>query len=163
MVEAMASSPLPPLAPCPDRRFVQALRYLSANLPSRSQDDVSGELRTEAYSRTLGKMPEKQISYLVAQALTRCKWFPTIAECIEIAGEWNRPDASERSRAGMIARRERQARWDDLREKIHTGAMDADAIAELPLALRVRLDTENLIRIDGEGRVLRVLVEERLQ
>ena len=156
-VDQIARAPLPALPRCPEKRFFQAMFYLGANLPSKSVDEASGELRAQAYIRILGHLPQEQISYLTAEALKRCKWFPTISECLEIVGEWRRGDLAEKSKAIALVRRERDARWSDLCRKVRTGEMSKSEIEALPFEIRVRLDTENYIRINADGHVLFVL------
>ena len=111
-VEALANLPLPALPNCDSRSFRQALRMMLAALPRRQSDDVSGELFVEAYERQLRHLAKPQIEYLLDQSLSRCRWFPTIAECNEIVGEWRREDeqVQRRLEAANMARRERYAR-----------------------------------------------------
>lgn len=63
-----------------------------AVLPKRSQDELSGELFVAAYQRKLGDRSNAAISFLADKAMERCQWFPTIAECLEILGEYRRTD-----------------------------------------------------------------------
>lgn len=161
MVEAMANTPLPALASCPDNKFTQAMRYLAASLPSRATDDLAGELRFEAYRRTLGHLPAEAIGFLTGEALRTCRWFPTIAECLEMAAGWSRGDTGERSRAAGIVEKERRERWNDLRRAVRSGEMPKDAIEALPDRVKRALDNDNLIRVDGQGRVFWVQPSER--
>lgn len=134
MVEAVAKAPLAPLPPCSDGKFVAAMRYLASSLPSKAQDDLGGEMRINAYRRTLGGYSEDAISYLTGEALRTCKWFPTIAECIEIIGRWTRNDDALRNkrRAEVIARNERQARLDETMAALERGDLSGEQIAALP-------------------------------
>lgn len=111
-VEAIARSPLPPLPPCDSRHFGQSLRMMLAVLPRRSADDLTGELFVAAYERQLSEYPAPAISFLCDEAIRTRKWFPTVAECIEILGEWRRYDAETRRRsdAWMAWGRERRLR-----------------------------------------------------
>lgn len=63
-----------------------------AVLPRRNSDDLGGELFVAAYQKMLGSYPKAAVSFVTEQALARCKWFPTIAECLEIMTEWRRSD-----------------------------------------------------------------------
>lgn len=89
------------------------MRLLDAVLPKRSSDDVSGKLMAAAYRRMLGDQPEAAISFLAERAMKTCKWMPTIAECFEILGEWQRNDEHVQAQnlavnAIMIERRHRE-------------------------------------------------------
>lgn len=161
MVEAMANSPLPALVPCSEGKFGQAMRYLSASLPTRGHDDAAGELRFEAYRRTLGHLPADAIGFLTGEVLRTCRWFPTIAECLEITARWTRGDTGLRDRAAARAEKERRDRWNDLRGAVRSGEMPKEAIEALPDRVKRALDNDNLIRIDGQGRVLWVQPAER--
>lgn len=109
----VAEAPLPALPPIEPEVLHQSFAVLDAALPRRSSDEASGKLMLAAYRRKLGHMPKEQIDYLCNAILERCRWFPTIAECLEIAGEWQRRDALERAKARNLVQRERQARMDD--------------------------------------------------
>lgn len=117
-VEALARSPLPHMIPADERHLVQCLRVMLAVLPRQSADELTGELFVAAYQRMLGKYPNDAISYLADHAMRNCRWFPTIAECLEILSSWIRVDefTKRKAQAAQIANRERAARqavrWD---------------------------------------------------
>lgn len=117
-MEEFAHSPLPPLETCGPEYFSQCLRMMLAVLPKRQSDDVSGELFVAAYSGALGSYSKPQMTYLCQEAVKRCKWFPTVAECIEILNEWRRSDGEVlgRERAKRLIRQEHWARQDDERK-----------------------------------------------
>lgn len=127
-------APLPVLPACDNRHFDQCLRILTASLPRKGADDLAGDLMLAAYRRKLGHMPAGQISYLTDQALERCKWFPTIAECIQIAAGWERDDEAyhRRNRAAAAVRHEKQNRMEETMAAIRSGAMSDDEINALP-------------------------------
>lgn len=114
----IAEAPLPALPPVEEKHLNQSVAVLDAALPRRNADDASGKLMLAAYRRKLGHMPKEQIDYLCNAILERCRWFPTIAECLEIAGEWQRRDAIERARARNLVEREQQARMDDAHRRL---------------------------------------------
>jgi hypothetical protein len=111
-VEAIARSPLPALSPCDTRHLGQALRMMLAVLPRRQADELSGELFVAAYERQLGNFPNQAITFLCDEAIKTRKWFPTVAECIEIMDDWRRDDGDTRRRghATHLAYLERRAR-----------------------------------------------------
>lgn len=85
---------------------------MDAVLPKQSKDMVSGKLFVMGYQRVLQGYPKDAITYLAEQSMRRCRWFPTIAECIDIIDEWRRDDADirRRQKAQQIASRERKRR-----------------------------------------------------
>ena len=97
-VKAIAHSPLPPLPPCDDTTLGQTLRMMFAALPRRHADDVSGELFVAAYERQLIRYPAAAIAWLCDEAIARCRWFPTVAECHELLEGWRRDDRHTRRR-----------------------------------------------------------------
>jgi hypothetical protein len=111
-VKAIASSPLPPPVPCSEPHLSKCLRIMLSVLPRRNADDVSGELFVAAYQRKLGHLPDAAISHIADKAMEQCRWFPTIAECLELLTGWRRNDehTARKTQAGLIARREREAR-----------------------------------------------------
>lgn len=100
-----------------------------AVLPKRNLDEISGELFVAAYVKKLSGYPNEKISFMAETALDRCKWFPTIAECIEIAKEWRRRDVHvDRKRmAEDIFRKESSARDNDRKnDEIRQRLINAD-------------------------------------
>jgi hypothetical protein len=83
-----------------------------AVLPRQNSDEITGELFVEAYTRQLGNWPQSAISYLVDQATRQCRWFPTIAECLDILSGWRRHDADtmRKARASQLHSQEMAAR-----------------------------------------------------
>lgn len=98
-LRAYANSPLPDMPPCDSTTMSQALRMMLSVLPRRHADDVSGELFVEAYQRQLGQYSASQIMHICDHAIAKCKWFPTVAECHELAAEWRRSDREVEHRA----------------------------------------------------------------
>lgn len=118
-LQNLADTPLPALHPCDERHFAQCLRVMLSVLPKRATDDVSGELFVEAYRRKLGKFSNDAISFMADKALERCKWFPTIHECLEILDDWRRWDihCQRRAKARRAVGDERRAREQDERAR----------------------------------------------
>lgn len=108
----LAKEPLPNLPPCDEQTFGQSLRMMLAALPRRQSDDLSGELFVAAYERQLGDLNKSQVEFLLDESLRRCRWFPTISECLEILGEWKRSDeyVARRTKAKRLIAREMDAR-----------------------------------------------------
>lgn len=111
-VTAIAEAPLAPLPTCDSQTFAQALRMMLAVLPKRQSDEVSGELFVAAYQRALGGYPKPAIQHLCDRAIETCRWFPTVAECLEILSTWRRTDEAvlRKVKAERLARDERAAR-----------------------------------------------------
>lgn len=114
-VRDIASAPLPPAKPANPRHFNQCLRVMLAVLPKRNMDDVSGELFVAAYQKKLGTYSDAAVSFLADTAMSRCQWFPTIAECLEIISEHRRNDEHTERRylASRLASREESNRQSD--------------------------------------------------
>lgn len=129
---AIADAPLPALPPVSEKHLNQSVAVLDAALPRRNSDDASGKLMLAAYRKKLGHMPQEQIDFLCNAILERCRWFPTIAECLEIAGEWSRRDARERARARNLVQRERQARMDDAHRRLRLGQIEQEEVDGWP-------------------------------
>lgn len=115
IVRAIAEEPLPALPPCAESHLAKCLRIMLAVLPKQTTDELGGELFVEAYKRQLGHYPNEAISYLADRATANCRWFPTIAECLEILSDWRRSDEATRrkAQAQFLASRERNLRWID--------------------------------------------------
>lgn len=133
-VQAVAKSPLPALSPCDEPYFLKCLRTMKASLPRRLIDDVSGELMAETYQQALGGKPKRAIGFLAAEAIKRCQWFPTIAECLTILAEWERNDPASqiKAKAEVLARGEMQARLGDVLKVLERRDMPQAEIDALP-------------------------------
>lgn len=116
-VQDIASSPCPPMIPGNEKHLSKCLRIMLAVLPRQASDELSGELFVAAYQRKLGHLPDSAVSFIADKAMERCRWFPTIAECLDIASEWRRDDEALKRwvRAGQIANRENNLRADERR------------------------------------------------
>ena len=66
--------------------LTESLRLWRAMLPSRSRDEVSGELMLRGYQMMLGHLSVAQIDTLTRMILNECKFFPTVAEVNAIMG-----------------------------------------------------------------------------
>ena len=137
-MEALArfsASPIAAPEPSDREHFAQCLRYMRASLPRRDADDLAADLMVTAYRRMLGHLSREASNFVSEQALARCDWFPTIAECLRIAAEWippTNPDASARQLAGGLIARENGIRFDDAMEALSARKLDQAAIDALP-------------------------------
>ena len=124
-VASIAKAELPRLPACDVKSFGQMLRMMLSALPRRQADDISGELFVAAYERQLGHMSKPHLEYMMDKALRQCKWFPTIAECFELASGWVRRDeATERQKqAHRLFERENNARIADQYQWTQKSAM----------------------------------------
>lgn len=149
----IASAPLPAPEPCSERHFNQCLRVLLAALPKRNSDDVSGELLISAYQRKLGGFCKDQISYLSDKALERCEWFPTIAECMAIIGEWKRGDEllQLQDRAKSMVLWDRQRRFDDVMCELAGGRYSQAQIDAMPDSWKVVGETRGYLWANADG------------
>lgn len=111
-----------------------------AALPRRQADDISGELFVAAYERQLGNMSRSQAEYMMDKALRSCRWFPTIAECLELAGDWRRRDVhtERQARARALYSREMSERASDRTGwKLETrGGVTQEAVDTMPEELK---------------------------
>ena len=132
-----------------------------AVLPKRSADEVSGELFVAAYHRKLADRSNDAISFLADKAMERCQWFPTIAECLEILGDFRRSDDAihrhleRRRRASEIASRERKARDDDASRvyALNNHTLTQEEVDAMPdFLVELGLSCKSLRR-DDDGKV----------
>lgn len=157
-VDAIASAPLPALPPCPPDHFAKFLRAI-AILPRKGDDDDTGEHRAKLYARTLGHMPADAIGYLTRRVLETCRWFPSIAECLDIAKGWKRDDEAVdvKSAAWRVAENERAARLEDLAARLRAAVEGKGRFAQaeidaMPDRLKHRLSDMMLLWRLPSGR-----------
>lgn len=152
MLENLASAPLPPLPPCDEGEFAKLIRSLTI-LPRRSDDEVTGKLRSALYERKLGHYPQEALQFMVSTALDELDWFPTIAQCKAILERWERRDEAvqRKASAANLARAERRARFDDLMRALERREMDQAAIDGLPSNIRAIAAERGFLRLHDDG------------
>jgi hypothetical protein len=148
-VQAIASLPVPTLPPAPEKHFLQCMRTLRL-LPTRGDDELSGELRLALYRKHFGQLPAAALSYLVEQATLTCRFFPTPMECKAILDRWSRTDGPYRAQqlAQLVASREVQARFDHTMRQLRNGEMSQEQVDQLPERWKRIAATQGLLR-DG--------------
>lgn len=151
-LETLATSPLPALPPCPDGEFVELIRSLTI-MPRRSDDEVTGKLRVAIYKRKLGGYPHEALQFMVSTALDELNWFPTIAQCIDILGRWERRDEAvqRQGSAASLVRAERRARFDDIMHALEQRELDQAAIDALPRRMREIGAERGFLRLHDDG------------
>lgn len=168
-LQEIADAPLPPPAACDDLHFAQCFRLLSAVLPKQSKDELDGKLFVAAYKRILQNHSRDAISYLTEEAMSTCRWFPTIAECLNILEGYQRNDDDTRFRAAVNSRlvQERHQRWEDERKAraerppvIVRNQLTQDDVDQLPSYL-VKLGLSlGTLEYDATGKLVPVEWEE---
>lgn len=156
LVERVAAVPVPALPPADPEHLDRCLAALDASLPRQADGEVSGSLRLSVYRKELKHLPKAAVSFLYQEAVRKCRWFPTIAECLAIAGEWRRGDepVQARAKAEALARRERELRMDEAMGALQRGELDDEAVNAWPEWWKLIAQTRGLIRIaDGECRI----------
>lgn len=132
-IERIAATPLPQLQPCSPDHLLKCVRVLDT-LPSRADDEVRGELRLGLMRRYFGHLPEAAWSFATEAAGIECDWFPTPKELQAIFNRWSRGDVPARAqgKAIFLARRERQARFDETRRALRDREVAEDQLDALP-------------------------------
>lgn len=156
MVRAMAEQPLPELLPCDERHLAMCLRMMLAVLPRQQTDEIGGELFVAAYERQLGGYCDDAISWLSDKAMQTCRWFPTIAECLDLLEGWYRNDehVQRRNLARSLAYREQSHRNRPLWKRTLPPPLTQEAIDSLPDPLvRIGLSAGWLVQDEG-GKIV---------
>lgn len=137
MVRAIATSPALRKQPCSIEHFARCMRSLDI-LPRRADDALTGELKVKLYRAKLGHVPEAGMSFLVSTALDRCKWFPTIHECLAILEGWSGNGVGEdrRKQASHLVQRELNARLDEALARLAKRDMPQDEFDTMPAAAK---------------------------
>lgn len=155
MVEEIATSPLPALQRTDERHLMQSMKVLDANLPRRATDVDSGAIRVATWHRIFGEMPRQQVEFMCHNALLRHTFFPTVAEFLAVAKEWQRGDALSREQRLARARldQERLLRRSEARQRLRYEEFPQAEIDALPEWLRETLvDDGVLLKHDDEFR-----------
>lgn len=105
-------APLAPLAPVPLKVLLQSMRVLET-MPSRATDDDNATLRLNLFKRHFAHHSEAAWAFAVLTATIELKWMPDIHEMAKLFKRFTRddPEAIAKTRAGYLAREERQRRY----------------------------------------------------
>lgn len=152
LCDRIADSPVPRWEPVEAQHLVERLRTLDSLLPRRKADALSGELNQRVYVRALRHMPKAQIDFLWAEAVRTLEWFPTVKQCLDIAGKWTGKQQAENipALAASKSDRERFARLQDARRRLKDEVVEQDWIDALTPGQRKVLETETLLMREGE-------------
>lgn len=143
---------------------------MSAVLPKQSKDELDGKLFVAAYRRILQEYSRDAISYLTEEAMRNCRWFPTIAEYLQILESYRRDDDDTRFKAAIYARinQENRHRWEEERQaeldrppvivRNQLTQEDVDCLPPYLVKLGLSLKT---IEYDETGKLVPVEWEER--
>lgn len=155
-LDAIARSPasgLPAVAP---EKFAKIMGSMAAVLPKRNVDDATGEAMLKIYHRLLGHLPQPAMAFLAEQAIAKCKWFPTVAECNEILVRW-RPPADGRIAARKQVGDELNARLERDMAALRSGSVEQAQVDAWPPRwrdigiTRGYLNTDGTLRFSKEG------------
>jgi hypothetical protein len=108
---------------------------MDAALPRRQQGEVSGELLAKTYHRMLGHLTREAISFVAEEAIATCKWFPTVAECLEIAKRFVQPEHPFKAVRDMARGKlnvERNLRFREAMAAVEADEMSDEQITALP-------------------------------
>lgn len=153
----MANCPLPAPEPCPEAKVLELIIIFQATLPSRNRSEIDQAVLTEAYVQSLGRFPQSAIVYLQTAALERCRWFPTIAECMDILGEVDTRHHLVGKREWVRARvsREKQVRFDRMMDALQARELEQAEIDALPEAVKRIAVERGYLRFDDGSFVVR--------
>lgn len=153
MLRELVNSPLPAPQSCDEQHFAKCLALIDI-LPRRQDDQLTGKAKFALYRRILGGFSNEAISYLAEQATSKCHWFPTPAECLEILRSWpNRQREGEnRDKARHLIQREMNARMDEAVEALGTRKVPQEAIDAMPTAWKRRAAEKCFLWAWPDGR-----------
>ena len=140
--------------PCDEVHFAKCLRLL-ATLPRRTGDELTGELLLALYRRMLGHHTAGAINFLTEAALAKCKWMPTVAECLTILERYRRDDEPMRIHlaAGSLLLRDRQAKYDGVMQQLAGQRLSRAEIDALPESWRRAAVTYGHLRPTQDGQL----------
>lgn len=142
-------------APCENDHFNKCLRAIEAVLPRRQADDISGRLMVAVYWKKLGSYPKEAIDFLSNHAIENLRWFPTIAECIDILKLYQFTDGRYET-AKAVLMHDRQLQFENTLGSIRDGKLPQDKIDTLPdYTKRVAETRGYLRRLDDGSLVIR--------
>lgn len=143
-LRAICACPTPKPEPASPYYVDECITILLTSLPKRAHGEDDGEILNRTYRAALKHYSARSLKYLAKRALAKCKWFPTIAECMEIIGEYQGDgEAFGALKVGAEARirRELNIRMDEAVAAMARRELGQDEIDALP-DLTKRVATE---------------------
>lgn len=101
-IRPIASSRVAVREPAKEEVLRRALGAMAASMPAGKTGDEGGELKLRTYMRMLTGYPEAAVTYACKECLSTMKFFPTIAEFLEVIKKWTPPDKALIDRARRI-------------------------------------------------------------
>lgn len=134
-LKAVIACPIPEIEPVTPDYLNKALMAMLAVLPRQGKDAATGAMMVKQYVLKLGKHPKGAIDHLWSASIDKLRWFPTVAECNEIIGEWV-SRAQELKHAKSIAEskiaREKDFRFRDALDKLRAREADQADVDAYP-------------------------------
>lgn len=137
---AREQPPQRPIA-CDRDHMADHLLFMASALPSQAVSTDTGKARFAVYLSVLRDLTDAQMAHVARESCKRLKWFPTPAECLEIAREIS-PPGDERAatlRLCSDTATEIMNRWcddpdveQDVPEAWHRIAIERGTLSRLP-------------------------------
>lgn len=131
--------------------IVQCLTLWDAQLKRKPTDNATGAMRVEIFKRAFAHMAQEQVKFMSHQVIMRMKFFPTVAECLEIASEWRSEAKAEQERAKALVVREMQLRFEAVVTRLKRGEVDQAEVDGLSDHWKRLLETRSLLRLMPDG------------
>lgn len=158
-VKAIAYRMVPQLPACTDDEFVKYMRIMSSTLKAKDDDNVTGKIRLRAYQSRLGHHPAEAIRFMAQFCADRMIFFPAISECHEVLDEWQNPMAKPCNLANHLCAKQREHRFNDLRDTLRAGTATQDQIDQAPEQWRAILFEQGYLRFDATAN--KYIIRER--
>lgn len=86
---AETQSPRP--EPATESQISRHLSFIAATLPSKNQDEESGQQRVTVYATLLRGYSNGAMAFMARRACATLDWFPTPRQCIDILNQYREP------------------------------------------------------------------------
>lgn len=126
------------------------LAFIAATLPSRNQDEESGQARVAVYARILGSYTSEAIAFMSLRACETLDWFPTPRQCLLILSGYTSP-TSEAETALMLCHRFAQDQFEDFMAMLECGDATDDTVAGVPDQWRRIAMERGYLRLQPDG------------
>jgi len=91
-----ARSTQPPSLPAAsNEQLAKHLAFMSAALPSKGLDEMTGKMKVAVYASLLGGYSNEALAFMARAACQTLDWFPTPRQCLELIADFRPPTSPQ--------------------------------------------------------------------
>jgi len=145
----------PPQPSASSEQLAKHLAFMSAALPSKGLDEMTGKMKVAVYASLLGGYSNEALAFMARAACQTLDWFPTPRQCLELIADY-RPPTSPQEIALRLCEHYTAEQFD----RWMTNISDGQPIGDVPEQwLRIAVEQGAMRRLSDGSYVSRALYQ----